>query len=483
MNYILPRIIYFFVVMQVPEGYVLIKKDEYESLLRRIAELERTIFKLSKRNEELEAMIKMNSSNSSKPPSTDGLKKKIKKNNRVKGKRKPGAQPGHSGSGLCLMENVDEKIICPVNNKCECGADLSRREVTRIEKRQVIDTPEKLIHVKEYLIEVKQCKCGKEHKGDCNYTQRVQYGEGLKSLLVYFNQYQLIPNDRIQEMMKDVFGLSVSDGLIFSSAENCFNNLEDTVEMIKEGLKESSLIHNDETGIRCEGKTQYIHCASNEHLTHFAIHSTRGYKAIEEIGILPEFKGVSVHDRWASYDRYNCTHALCNAHLLRDLKFVHEEMHRNWARKMIELLLNVKERKNDEMLTANFTTRTERRMDEIIRRALRKEPKITDIPGKRGRKPQNKSVLLLKVFRDRKKEIMLFARNKEVPFDNNLCERDLRMIKLKQKISGCFRALKGAKIFCAIRSYISTIRKKGFLVWEAIKQAIEGKSNFIYQAS
>lgn len=469
--------------MNVPEGYVLIKKEEYEKLLKavsKIPKLEKIIFLQSKRIEELEGMVNKNSSNSSKPPSSDGLKKKIK-NNRQKSNRNAGAQPGHKGNGLSPMENVDKKIICPVKKQCECGADLSCKKIIRIEKRQVIDTPEKLIYVKEYLVEVKECSCGKEHKGDCNYEQRVQYGEGLKSLLVYFNQYQFIPQDRIQEMMKDVFGLSISDGLISSSAENCFNNLVDTIETIKTGLKESALIHNDETGMRCEGKTQYVHCTSNEHHTHFDIHSKRGSEAMDEIGILPDFRGVSVHDRWASYDRYNCVHALCNAHLFRDLKFVYEEMNRKWAAEVMHLLQQVHQKKKEGCLTANFTTRSENKMAEIIRRALRREPKELYIPGKRGRKPKNKSVLLLNVFRDRKKEIMLFARNKDVPFDNNLCERDLRMIKLKQKISGCFRSKLGAKIFCAIRSYISTIRKQGFLVWEAIKQALIGKSNFIYQ--
>jgi transposase len=458
--------------MKVYKGYFLVKKSEYNALLNRCLQLEKKV-------EELTAQLKINSRNSSKPPSSDGLKKKIK-NNRQKSNRSAGSQFGHKGNGLSPMENVDEKIICPVKKQCECGADLSRKEIVRMEKRQVIDTPEKLIHVKEYLVEVKKCKCGKEHKGDCNYEQRVQYGNGLKSLLVYLNQYQFIPNERLQEMMKDVFGLSLSDGLIFSSATDCFDNLTNTIEMIKEGLKESPLIHNDETGMRCDGKTQYIHCASNEHLTHFAIHSKRGCEAIDEIGILPEFKGISVHDRWASYDRYNCTHALCNAHLLRDLKFVHEEMNRKWAKEVIHHLQQINQRKKEGWLTTNFTTRTENKMAEIIRRALAREPKEINLLGKRGKKPQNKSVLLLNVFRDRKKEIMLFARNKDVPFDNNLCERDLRMIKLKQKISGCFRSKFGAEIFCAIRSYISTIRKKGFLVWEAIKQALIGKSNFIY---
>lgn len=461
--------------MDTPKGYV--KLADYKHL-------QQLLYQALKRIEELESLLKKNSSNSSKPPSSDGLKKKIK-NNRQKSNRKVGAQPGHKGNGLSPMEKVDEEILCPVNSPCECGEEMSKKKVIRIEKHQVIDTPEKLIHVKEYLVEVKQCKCGKEHKGQCNYAYRVQYGEGIKSLLVYLNQYQLLPTERIQEMMKDIFTLSVSDGLIFSSTENCFNNLLGTIETIKQGLIESEFIHNDETGVRSEGKTIWVHSASNQKFTHFAIHNKRGNEAMDEIGILPQFKGISIHDRWASYDKYNCTHALCNAHLLRDLKFVHEEMNRPWAEEMMQLLQAGNERKKEGILTGNWITRTANKMDMIIQKAERKESKenpdsYRDQKGKRGRKAKNKSLRLLHVFRDKKEQILLFLKNKVIPFDNNLAERDLRMIKLKQKISGCFRSKHGAEIFCTIRSYISTIRKQDYPVWEAIKQALTGKTNFIY---
>lgn len=457
--------------MDTPKGYV--RLSDYEHL-------QQLLFQALKRIEELELLLKKNSNNSSKPPSSDELKKKIQ-NNREKSNRKQGAQPGHKGKGLSPMEKVDEQILCPVDPVCPCGEDLSQKETERIEKRQVIDTPGKLIHVKEYLLEVKTCNCGREHIGQCNYTQRVQYGEGIKSLLVYLNQYQLIPTERIQEMMKDLFGLSVSDGLIFSGTKNCFGNLTNTIAYIKQSLTKSKVMHNDETGVRCEGKTQWVHSASNNEFTHFAIHKKRGSEAMDKIDILPQFKGTSVHDRWASYDKYNCTHALCNSHLLRDLKFVYEEMNRSWAKEMIQLLKQGNEKKKASTITSHWITRATNKMDAIIQKALKKEPKEKIRIGKRGRKPRNKSLRLLHVFRDKKEEILLFLKNKAIPFDNNLAERDLRMIKLKQKISGCFRSKEGAEIFCTIRSYISTIRKQGYLVWEAIKQALTGKTNFIYQ--
>ena len=427
--------------MQLPEGYILVKQTDYDSLLSRLALLE--------------SIVNKNSSNSSKPPSSDGLKKEIK-NNRKKSNRKAGAQVGHKGKGLKPMEKVDEQILCLVTETCACGAEMKGRKSVRIEKRQVIDTPEKLIHVKEYLVEVKLCKCGKEHKAKCHYSQRVQYGEGLKSMLVYFNQYQLIPTERVQEMMKDLFGIRVSDGLIFSSTEKCFTNLSDILSTIKQGLIESEFIHNDETGVRSECKTKWVHTASNEMFTYYAIHDKRGNQAMDAIGILPNFTGISIHDRWASYDKYKCTHALCNAHLLRDLKFVHEEMNRPWAHEMIQLLQSGNERKKAGLLTKHWITRTSNKLDAILQGAEQKEPSEKLQKRKRGRKAKNKSLRLIHVFRDKKEEILLFLKNKSIPFDNNLAERDLRMIKLKQKISGCFRSKYGAEIFCVIRSYIGS---------------------------
>jgi transposase len=451
--------------MQVPEGYILVKQSDYDSLLKRLSALE--------------TLLSKDSSNSSKPPSSDGLKKKPK-NNREKSSRKQGAQTGHKGNGLKPMAVIDETIACPVLGFCSCGSELISSKVSRIEKRQVIDTPTKLTHVREYHVEVKRCNCGKEHKGHCDYSNRVQYGTGLKSMLVYFNQYQLLPAVRIQELMKDLFGISTSDGLLFSSIEKSFVNLAMTLSDIKGKLKTSTLIHNDETGVRCEGKTKWVHVTSNEQFTYFNIHDKRGREAINDIGILPVYKGISVHDRWSSYDIYSCVHSLCNAHLLRDLKFVHEEMNRSWALEMIQLLKQANKRKKENELTPCWVRKAECRMDAIIANGEKDEPVDLVKKGKRGRCSKNKSLRLIHAFRDKKKEILLFLHNKEVPFDNNLAERDLRMVKLKQKISGCFRSKYGAEMFCGIRSYISTVRKQGFPVLDAIKQTLNGDQNFIY---
>ena len=227
---------------------------------------------------------------------------------------------------MSAVANPDEVISCKVEKiKCDCGQDLRNVKTEREEKRQVIDIAEVLTKVVEFKVEVKKCSCGKEHKGVCEFNARVQYGHRLKSMLGYFNVYQLLPSERIQELFKDLFGLNIGDGTIQSSISLCYENLQQTEEEIKQQLIQSPVLHNDETGIRCHGQTQWIHSASNEQCTLYGIHPKRGNEGINAMGIMENYFGVSVHDRWASYDKYtNCIHTLCNAHLLRDLKFMHE---------------------------------------------------------------------------------------------------------------------------------------------------------------
>lgn len=468
--------------MQVPEGYILIKKTEYDQLLRRVdqlmarcEELENQNRKLVKRINELESEKNKNSSNSSKPPSSDGLKKVVK-NNREKSNRKQGGQPGHQGSGLSAFDKADVTISCKVKKtKCECGKDLRLARHSREEKRQVIDISEILIKVVDYLIEVKKCSCGKEHKGVCEFNGRVQYGKRLKSLLTYLNVYQLLPAERIQEFCKDILGLSIGDGTIQSGTTTCYENLEDSQEEIRQGLMNGAVIQSDETGIRCQSRTQWIHSASNDQFTLYQMHHKRGNEGIDAMGILINYSGVCVHDRWASYDKYdNCIHALCNAHLLRDLRFMYEEGGRKWAGSLMAILQSANKRKQEIQITNHYRTRIRNSIIDLVKKALKSEPKEKNKELKRGRKPKSKPIRLLEVFKNRLDDILLFLYRQDVPFDNNLAERDLRMIKLKQKISGCFRTKMGADIFCRIRSYISTARKQGYNVWEAITTAFAG---------
>lgn len=447
--------------MNFQEEYITIKRSEYEGLLRRIAELE--------------ARLNKNSNNSSKPPSTDGLKKQIK-NNREKSERKPGAQDGHEGSGLKPFAAVDKAIECKVEGKCGCGRELAGLPAINIEKRQVVDLLEKLFEVVEYNVEVKQCACGQLHKAPLGYQNRVQYGERLKSFLVYLNVHQQIPFERIQEFARDIVGLnSISDGLIQSSVQQCSANMDKPIEQIKQALLESEVLHADETGVRCEKKTNWLHSLSTTLFTLYFFHPKRGNEAMDAMGILPFFKRILVHDRWASYYKYSCIHALCNSHLLRELKFMHEEMNRRWGEKIKILLQRANAGKKEEKITPHFQTRIRNQIKDIVHKALKKEPKEKYQPGKRGKKPKGKAICLLEVFRDRLDEVLLFLYKEDVPFDNNQAERDIRMMKLKQKISGCFRSRNGVETFCRIRSYISTLKKQNKNVWNALTLAIQGK--------
>ena len=211
--------------------------------------------------------------------------------------------------------------------------------------------PEKLLEVIEHQIEVKQCVCGKTHQAFCEIKGNTQYGNRFKTLMVYLNQFQFIPFDRLQQLSEDCFGIIVSDGVLEKSNQTCYEHLEQTEEKIKQALIQSAVIHNDETGVRCEGKTKWVHSTSTSELTYYYIHNKRGTEAINSIGILPEFTGKSIHDRWASYNQYtSCQHGYCNAHLLRDLKHVNEEHKSLWALPMKQLLIHANDLKKKDSL-------------------------------------------------------------------------------------------------------------------------------------
>ena len=467
---------------QLPEGYILIKKSDYDFLLETIEELKKKVQILTSRIEELEGQLHQNSQNSHKPPSTDAFKKPIK-NSRELSDRKQGGQNGHEGRTLKMVENPDKIIEHKVIGNCHCGIDLNEIAVDRIIRKQEFELPEKLVEVIEHRIEVKRCKCGKIHYGSCELKGNVQYGSKLKGFMVYLNQYEYIPYDRLQELMMDYFDIPVGDGTIESGSEFMYDNLESIESFIKQELIGSEVNHNDESGIRCEKKLKWAHSCSNDKYTHYSIQEKRGKEGIDAIGIMPEFKGVSVHDRFSSYDKYSCEHALCNAHLLRELKFLTEELHKNWSREMSDLLRLANTWKNQGILNKTKQEEISSIYDKILKSGIEEEPP-PQIPlvKKRGRKSKSKSLLLYEAFKQRKDQILRFIHIEKVPFDNNQAERDIRMIKLKQKISGCFRTQHGADVFCRIRSYISTVRKQGMNVRLAIENAMIGIVDFKFAA-
>lgn len=460
--------------MESKEEYITIRKSEYEFLINTIKVLQQEVLMLRDRVKELEGMLSKTSNNSHKPPSSDGYKKGIK-NSREKSDKKQGAQLGHEGKTLEPTDKIDYIVEHKLIGKCECGKDLEQLPIKSLHRRQVFDLPEKLIEVTEHQIETKQCVCGKIHEADCEVKGITQYGLRIKALAVYLNQYQLVPYERVQELINDCFGVSISDWVLDKSNQNCYAELEQTEEIIKKSLIKSKVIHNDETGLRCNKKLQWVHVSSTDTYTHFGIQEKRGSIGMDAIGILPEFKGNSVHDRFSAYDKYGCEHSFCNAHLLRELKYVHEELAKKWASEMSGVMVEANELKKQNGLNEITIQEIETKYSRVIHAGMEEEPYTPIQNGKRGKKPKPKSRLLFEAFRDKRTEILKFIHNKDVPFDNNLAERDIRMVKLKQKISGCFRTQHGAIVFCRIRSYISTIRKQKYAVLYALEQALLGK--------
>ena len=452
--------------MQLPKGYVIVREED-------LLFMQQQIITLVERIKELEQRSNKDSSNSHKPPSSDSFRKPIQ-NNREKSNKKQGAQPGHKGTKLTMVENPDKIILHRVEGKCECGKGLKSQPTINVQRSQVIDIPEKLWEITEHQIEVKQCLCGQIYYGKTLSMAPIQYGSRIKAMSVYMNNYGLLPYDRLQDFFFDCFEIEISDGVLVNANEKCYVNLEPVEQQIKDQLKASPVIHNDETGLRCEKSLKWAHVSSNKHFTHYAFHDKRGAVAIDDIDILPDYRGVSVHDRYSSYDSYLCDHGLCNAHLLRDLKGLVED-DKAWASQMIKLLLKAKTYKETTVLSKKIRDEIFCEYDEIVSTGLKSEPVLAENTiKKRGRKKKPDSLRLLETFLNRKDQILKFFVHHDVPFDNNLAERDLRMIKLKQKISGCFRTKTGAEIFCRIRSYISTIRKQGYNIIDSIQLAIDG---------
>ncbi len=462
--------------------------DSLCPLVQLTRDLQLQIVALQERIQDLESQLKKNSKNSSKPPSSDGLKKPPNKTKslRVKSGKKAGGQPGHKGHCLAPHPEPDHVIIRSPTNCLNCSKDLSEVNTCGYEARQVFDIPPLNIEVTEYRAEKKRCPdCQQISKASFpeSVSQQTQYGSRIKGLISYLSAYQLIPFGRTKEFFKDIFQHTLSRGTLVNTVERCASDLSKTIDMIKSLLKASSVLHSDESGIRAEGKLHWCHVASTSRLTHYDIHTRRGRIAMDEIGILPEYKGRLIHDHFKPYYHYDCDHGLCNAHHLRELLFIEEYHKQNWAKLMRYLLLAI-----DNQVTwhkecgLNLPEHRlivyERCYDEIVMQGIW-HPDNLVLPQKRKRRQgnpkQSKAKNLLDRLRFHKSEVLAFMYDPNVPFTNNQAEQDIRMLKVKQKISGCFRSLEGGKCFMKIRSYISTCRKQEHGVLDALKSVFEGQ--------
>lgn len=456
-------------------------------LSERTAALERVVEKLFGEIAELKGRLSKDSHNSSKPPSSDGLQRRTK-SLRTQSGVKAGGQVGHPGSTLKKSVRVDHIIVHPLPAHCDvCGHSLAGVVGTEEkETRQVIDLPAIRFDVTEHRILRAQCRCGAQQCSSFpeDVVSAVQYGARVRAAAVYLTQYQQIPFKRCADALRDLFGIKISAGSVVNYVQQAGQALLPAVAQIAQALLAQEVVHFDETGLR-HGKTLvWMHSASTADLTWYGVHAKRGKEAMTAFNILPRFKGIAVHDGLQAYREYDCLHALCNAHHLRELVYVFETSGQQWARDMMHLLCAAKNqmqavRAADTVPGEAWMRDIDEQYHALLRRGVTDNPeqlRPLDQPTRRGRVKQSVATNLLRRLYDYAEDVLRFTTDPNVPFDNNQAERDIRMPKLKQKVSGGFRSPEGVTDFCTIRSYLSTLRKSQQDLFDALREAFNGRA-------
>ena len=416
----------------------------------------------------------LNSQNSSKPPSADPNREKKKKTKRSD--KKPGAQPGRQGKNLEQAPEPDEVVNLTIDrDKLPAG----HYENIAIERRQVFDIKIQR-WVTEYQAEVLADQYGNRYTADFpdGVSQPVQYDTEIKAHAVYLSQFQLIPYDRIRDYFFDQVGIPISVGSLFNFNKQAYERLDAYEKLARKALINAPVLHADETGINVNGKKIWLHGASTQQWVLYYPHEKRGKEAMDEAGVLLAFKGIGCHDHWKPYYQYSWTHALCNAHHLRELQRAYEQDGQRWAYQMLILLVSMNEatKMHNGALTHEQATPYLMRYKQILDEANEECPEPTRPPGekKRGRLKRSKSRNLLERLQNYSDDVLKFLTHADVPFTNNQGENDIRMTKVQQKISGCFRSMDGAKIFCRNRGYISSCRKQGKSASDALRAVFSG---------
>jgi transposase len=440
------------------------------ALVARVAELERRLGK--------------DSSNSSRPPSQDGLgKPPAPRRERRGGGRAPGKQPGAPGAHLAQVPEPDVVVVHRPERCGGCGGDLTLAPVMGVEARQVFDLPEIRLWVSEHRVERRACACGQVTAGVFPEQARAAacYGPGVRGLAGYLMVAHHLPVERAARVLGDVLGASCSVGMLAGLAAEAAGGLGGFVERVRARLAEAEVAHFDETGARVAGRLHWVHSASTPLLSLFSVHPKRGVAAMDAAGVLPGFGGVAVHDGWSPYWRYQqATHALCAAHLLRELEGIADEPGQGWAAELGEWFTiacgqaTLARDADTDRLEATVLAGLIDRYDHILATGRATNPPPPRPPGRRRRRRRSPAVRLLERLGVHRDEVLRFLTDLRVPATNNLAERDIRMVKLQQKISGCWRTLDGAQAFLTVRSYVATARKHGVNPLAALRRLFEG---------
>jgi transposase len=444
-----------------------------------LAERDARIEMLTRRVAELEALLRKDSRTSSKPPSSDGLRKAPPKSRREVSGRPAGKQPGEPGKTLRQVEDPDRVRIHRPADCDGCGRSLRHAPITSIEKRQVFDLPDPRLHITEHHLQHRRCRCGTTTMADVpdGVNAPTQYGPRVRAIGAYLVGYQHLPYLRACETLSDLLGAHLTAGTLTSIVERTRDGLHDFLDIVTGRIADADVAQFDETGLRVDGTLAWVHAAVTDTLAVFTVHTNRGHDGMTAAGILPAFTGTAVHDGFTPYRAYGTLHQLCNAHHLRELAAIVEaDPDQTWADDLSKLLREL----NDITRTARHTgadtldpdlqTAYRTRYDTIITAGQAANPPPE---GHRARTP---AVRLLARLATHAGDVLRFLSDLRVPFDNNLAERDIRMVKLRQKISGGLRTWTGAHTFCAIRSYLTTTRKNGITALEALTQLHNGNT-------
>ncbi len=462
------------------------KREEAEAIydLGKEAVVE-ILLKMDARITALEIRLGLNSSNSSKPPSTDSpfvQKPKTTSN----AKRKAGGQKGREGKNLKMVEHPDVVIASSAKICSDCGTSLVDTQSHLVASRQVFDLPIMKIEVTEHQVHTKRCPCCKAiNKGTfpTDVTAPTQYGKRFDAAISYLSVHQMLPYERITQVMDDLFGHPISEGVVLNALSRTEAHLSSFNAITKKGLLQSKVLHTDETGINVKGTLHWAHIALSDSTATCLLHPKRGADAIKEMDILPNYTGTVVHDHWKAYESIGGAfeHAFCNAHHLRELERVTQLDKQQWSEDMSKLLVSANQKVTHaktnarEALTPRMMKRLSMRYDAIVTSASVYHTISQKEAKKRGRVKQSFAKNLLDRLIKYKDETLRFATDFTVPFTNNAAERGLRMMKVKEKISGCFMSQKGGRIFMNIYSYILTVKKNGVNIMQALLDAMQGK--------